>query len=370
MEQGIIEFDAYVRHDNGVLVQFPGGDSLYFYNGNDWQTFSDYRRSVLGSVNRFFKGSDGSTYMAVNAKDINPNNPILSLKLYRLQSNLKWEEVILPFDTFEGLDDISSKGYRRSLYDLNIDKDGNISALTDHSIFYEKEQNGATSSAANELIIVDKNNRVTDYKRSNHSVYSGYNFRDTLVDAFFSSLTNIHSLSDNTLLIAGRTFFPDSLESPAPVFLYQEEKLTTVDIGFEETIRNPSEELFECRKIIDVDGKTVIFQGISNSAPSIHFSYDLNNWTSIGRRDTDIVIDDYNEDGVTRIFGIHKFNNELYIATSEGIIILNNDNDLTRNRLFLSDEGVYQDRITDIRHEQIAVTIIIKYLIIYFLLSL
>jgi hypothetical protein len=351
-EEGNITLNRATVYEDGILVQFRKYDrniksifdSLYYYNGSTWITHSFFDWDLDGRVSTYHYDRDGNLYVRASTQTE-------TFRIHRYDNNGNWDKVDIPWDTYEDVENISPFEVDRRVLDLDFDQESNIVVLNDHIAILDDDIKKVEyqASAGGELLVFDKNENIIMYRRTEDPYYEGYNIRDTLPNQFFNSYDQLLVRDNGDILFTALSFRPDSLVYPAAVYSLVDGVIKPINIGFEDDVEvvnrdNP----FQCQDIIEVNGRVWILQRRNRNPSTLHSSTDLVNWTSYFSAETDIPIADDVDNDVFGISNISGYNNKLYVGTTEGLLTIDENDNIERIKVFNSEENQYIDNVSDI----------------------
>jgi|GEM_PF-2593593 len=320
--QGITSADPsneYATFKEGVIAWFS--DSLHYFNGNEWETYSEYSRKTYGQPGKIVVYND--ELFILRYPSINEVGTV-----YKINSEGKVKKIELKWDEFNSA---SAFGDERKIRDIDVDNDGNLYIITNFGVIVEDDGNNFKRilQSATELLITNQLGEIIEYRRSLFSLYPSYNTRDTLPNRRFDK---IKVTQNGNIYLTG--FAGVSLLAPIPFWELSKDGWKSIDIGFNQSISK----IFEPISIQELNGNLYVSvhrNGSENPFGGVLFEWKNNDWTSFGFKGADVNVplnnpylnlNDPNFNDALRFSEVVELNGELYASTNNlGIMKISKD---------------------------------------------
>ena len=261
--QGITSADPsneYATFKEGVIAWFS--DSLHYFNGNEWETYSEYSRKTYGQPGKIVVYND--ELFILRYPSINEVGTV-----YKINSEGKVKKIELKWDEFNSA---SAFGDERKIRDIDVDNDGNLYIITNFGVIVEDDGNNFKRilQSATELLITNQLGEIIEYRRSLFSLYPSYNTRDTLPNRRFDK---IKVTQNGNIYLTGLSF----IRNQVSLWEFSKDGWKNIDIGFKRTNLNT----FEPGFIHELNGK--IYLPHYRNGEGVLFEGKDNDWTSYGK---------------------------------------------------------------------------------------
>jgi len=246
------------------VITYDGVDSLYYYNGSGWETYSEYSRTKYGQAGKIVASND--ELFILRYPSINEVGNV-----YKINSEGKVEEIELKWDEFNSA---SAFGDERSIRDIDVDANGNLYILTSLGIITQTSPFRAISESKPELLVINQGGKIIDYRRGlfdkDSSYSTTYNTRDTLPNRRFDK---IKVTQNGNIYLTGLSF----IRNQVSLWEFSKDGWKNIDIGFKRTNLNT----FEPGFIHELNGK--IYLPHYRNGEGVLFEGKDNDWTSYGK---------------------------------------------------------------------------------------
>jgi len=247
------------------VIAYNGFDSLYYYNGSGWETYSEYSRTKYGQPSKIVASNDELFILNYGSQG-NPGN------VYKINSEGKVEKIEPKWDEFNSA---TQFGDQRSIRDIDVDANGNLYILTSLGIITQTSPFRAISESEPELLVINQGGKIIDYRRGLFDIDSSYNttynIRDSLPSGAFD--LNVVKVSENgNIYLTGLSL----IRNQVPLWELSKDGWKNIDFSFKRTNLNT----FEPRFIHELNGK--IYLPHYRDFEGVLFEGKDNDWTSYG----------------------------------------------------------------------------------------
>jgi len=297
------------------VIAYDGFDSLYYYNGSGWETYSEYSGTKYGQPGKIVASNDELFILNYGSQG-NPGN------IYKINSEGKVEKIEPKWDE---INSATQFGDERSIRDIDVDANGNLYILTSLGIITQTSPFRAISESEPELLVINQGGKIIDYRRGLFDIDSSYsttyNTRDSLPSGGFN--LDVVKVSENgNIYLTGLSF----IRNQVSLWELSKDGWKNIDIGFKRTNLNT----FEPRFIHELNGK--IYLPHYRNGDGVLFEGKDNDWTSYGKSNigSDVNVPTNNPfiklSSNIRFGSLVEFNGEVYASANNlGIMKISND---------------------------------------------